>query len=93
MKRKEIRNKVIYAIQSVLGENYQDEINNICDDTKLFQTGLEFSSLDGVLLIVKIEEIFNIKWPDELLAFDDILTVGEVVDTISKCIEQGDSKK
>ena len=58
------------------------------EDVQLFQTGLEFSSIDGVMLVVELEEIFDIQWPDELLTFDDILTIGQVVDVINNCLNE-----
>lgn len=77
MDRKGIEAQLVCAIRTVLED--QNAEYDITSDTLLFQTGLDFSSLDGVMLIVKIEEVFNIKWPDELLHFDDNLTVFELV--------------
>lgn len=91
MERNEIIQKVILAIKSVLGESEIDDNFIFSEDVKLFQTGLEFSSIDGVRLVVKLEEIFGVRWPDELLAFEELMTIGQVSDIIAQCIMQGDT--
>ena len=88
MERNEIFKKVIDAIKKILGTSNADANFIFSEDIQLFQTGLEFSSIDGVMLVVELEEIFDIQWPDELLTFDDILTIGQVIDVINDCINE-----
>ena len=40
------------------------------------------------MLVVELEEIFDIQWPDELLTFGDILTIGQVIDVINDCLNE-----
>ena len=86
MERQEVVQKVRKAIKTVLGETEVDTHLSLREETNIFQTGLEFSSLDGVMLIVELERIFDIQWPDDLLNFDDLLTIGEVSDIIEECL-------
>lgn len=86
MELKMIEEKIIFAIYSIIGE--ADTNVTIDSNTLLFQAGLDFSSLDGVMLIVKIEELFNIKWPDELLNFSDNLSVNQLVECVSNIIKE-----
>lgn len=86
MDREYIKLSIITAIKSVLGETNVNNEFVFSEDTRLFQTGLEFSSIDGVMLIVSLEEIFDIKWPDEYLSFNDVLSIGEIIDVVEKCI-------
>ena len=88
MERNEIFKKVIEAIKKILGTSNADANFIFSEDIQLFQTGLEFSSIDGVMLVVELEEIFDIQWPDELLTFDDILTIGQVIDVINDCLNE-----
>ncbi len=88
MERNEIFKKVIETIKKILGTSNADANFIFSEDVQLFQTGLEFSSIDGVMLVVELEEIFDIQWPDELLTFDDILTIGQVVDVINNCLNE-----
>lgn len=85
MDLKDIERKVILAIRSTLGKYGEDVEIDL--GTLLFQTGLDFSSLDAVMLIVKIEEIFDIKWPDEKLNFNDTFAVREVVEIVSEILK------
>ena len=88
MERNEIFKKVIDAIKKILGTSNADANFIFSEDIQLFQTGLEFSSIDGVMLVVELEEIFDIQWPDELLTFGDILTIGQVIDVINDCLNE-----
>ena len=88
MERNEIFKKVIEAIKKILGTSNADANFIFYEDIQLFQTGLEFSSIDGIMLVVELEEIFDIQWPDELLTFDDILTIGQVIDVINDCLNE-----
>lgn len=60
----------------------------LTEQTKLFQAGLNLSSLDGVLLIVQIEEEFKIYWPDEYLAFYDTMSIGEIISIIENLVKE-----
>lgn len=82
--------RTVLAIKSVLGQSNVDEDFVFTEDINLFQTGLDLSSIDGVLLAVKMEELFGIKWPNEYLAFDDTLTIGQVLDIITQCLVQNE---
>lgn len=82
MDRNEIYRKVVCLTKTILSENALNDAENMGENTKLLQGGLELSSLDMVFLIVKIEEFFGIQWPDELLAYDYELSIGEVIDII-----------
>ena len=88
MERQDIVRKVVTTITAVLGETNVDENLVLTENTQLFHTGLEFSSIDGVVLVVKLEQLFDIQWPAELLNFDDLLTIGEVSNIIEKCLFQ-----
>ena len=80
-----IEEKVLLAVQSVMGES--KVIATLMDeDILLFRGGLNLSSLDAVMLVVKIEEIFNIKWPDELLNFDNNLSLSEMVKIVNNIL-------
>lgn len=88
MERNEIIQKVVEAIKKVLGASNVNANFAFSEDVQLFQTGLEFSSIDGVMLVVELEKIFGIQWPDELLTFNDILTIGQVIDIIDHCLKE-----
>lgn len=88
MERNEIIQKVIEAIKKVLGASNVNANFAFSEDVQLFQTGLEFSSIDVVMLVVELEEIFGVQWPDELLTFNDILTIGQVIDIIDHCLKE-----
>lgn len=88
MERNEIFQKVIEAIKKILDNSNADANFVFSENVQLFQTGLEFSSIDGVMLVVELEEIFDVQWPDELLAFDGILTIGQVINVINHCLNE-----
>lgn len=88
MERNEIIQKVIEAIKKVLGASNVNANFAFSEDVQLFQTGLEFSSIDVVMLVVELEEIFGVQWPDELLTFNDILTIGQVINIIDHCLKE-----
>lgn len=88
MERNEIIQKVVEAIKKVLGASNVNANFAFSEDVQLFQTGLEFSSIDVVMLVVELEEIFGVQWPDELLTFNDILTIGQVIDIIDHCLKE-----
>lgn len=88
MERNEIIQKVVEAIKKVLDASNVNANFAFSEDVQLFQTGLEFSSIDVVMLVVELEEIFGVQWPDELLTFNDILTIGQVIDIIDHCLKE-----
>lgn len=88
MKHDVIVNNIVEVIKEILGDSSEDNNFILSEDMKLFQAGLGLSSIDGVMLIVKLEERFAIQWPDELLTFKDVLTVGQVADVIGQILEQ-----
>lgn len=88
MERNEIIQKVVEAIKKVLGASNVNANFAFSEDVQLFQTGLEFSSIDVVMLVVELEEIFGVQWPDELLTFNDILTIGQVINIIDHCLKE-----
>ena len=86
MESRNIEEKIIQIIRSIIGKS---DINTMINaNTLLFQAGLDFSSIDGVMLVVKIEEVFHVNWPDELLNFSDILSVRELVEIVSSILKE-----
>lgn len=88
MERSKILQKVIEAIKKVMGTSNVNANFVFSEDVQLFQAGLNFSSIDGVMLVVELEEKFDVLWPDDLLTFNDILTIGQVVDVIGSCLKE-----
>lgn len=84
MKREQIYEKVIGAIQSVINIEEKSQDLFFSEDISLYYNGLNLSSLDYVQFIVKIEELFGIQWPDEFLSVSNI-TIGEVISVIENC--------
>ncbi len=88
MTRNDIIQKIIDIVENFINN---DDVNRrliITEKTDLFKDGLEFSSIDAVMFIVNLEEKFGIFWPDELLSFENSMTIGEVADIVTKCLEQ-----
>ena len=88
-----IVDKVIMIIKAVLGETNIKDSFVFSEDVMLFQTGLEFSSIDGVMMVVKLEQEFGVEWPDELLTFNDVLTIGKVSDVMEKILAEKETNK
>lgn len=88
MEREVILSKINADISAILGKIKDNNSMNFSEDMKLFNTGLEFSSIDGVMLVVRLEETFGISWPDELLSFEDVLTIGQVANVVEKCLSK-----
>lgn len=65
---------LVDIIREICGNN---DIN-INGSSKLTDIGLEFSSLDDVMLIVSIEEKFSITWPNENLFFNKDITIDDI---------------
>lgn len=57
-------------------------------NAKLKEIGL--SSLDFVMLIVKIEEEFNIEYPDEALIMTNEMDINYILGVIRHCINVND---
>lgn len=86
MERNEAIQKVIDIIKNFIKDGDLDKKLILTEKTNLFQDGLEFSSIDAVMFIVNLEEEFEILWPDELLSFDNSLTIGDVADIVVQCV-------
>lgn len=82
MKREDMYIYVKKIIQSVINEMNESIFS---EGLLLHENGLELSSLDVVIIIVKIEDFFDIQWPDEYLAFSNI-TIGEILNIVEECI-------
>lgn len=88
MERVEISQRVIAALEEILDEPDGGEKLAFSEEMKLFHAGLAISSIDGVSFIIRLEEIFGIHWPDDLITFDNVLTIGQVIDVVELCIKQ-----
>lgn len=51
-------------------------------DTPLFYKGIGLDSVDGVTLLLALEETFQIEIPQELLSQDDFSTIGTLTSFI-----------
>jgi acyl carrier protein len=78
------RQEVLTRIRRLLIEmlNVPREPDEIDPDAPLFGTGLSLDSIDGVELVVSMEEVFGVRLGDEVMARAQMRTVNSLVDYI-----------
>jgi acyl carrier protein len=62
--------------------NVPREPDEIDPDAPLFGTGIGLDSIDGVELVVSLEEVFGVRLGDEVMARAEMRTVNSLVDYI-----------
>lgn len=84
--KEEIFTAVKANIEEVLGNGFIEE--EIVIDTKLGYNGLMLSSFDYVMLVVNLERDLDIRFPDEMLDFDGINSVADLVNILYQLQEE-----
>lgn len=86
----EIKNKVINVLSEMFADmNIGTEVFELVD----LADDLGMDSLTFITVIVKLEALFNITFPDDMLLMDNFKTVNNIVTTISNEINHMSSKR
>jgi Phosphopantetheine attachment site. len=75
--KKSIENKVMEIITSTIEDFSIQENNENCDLTLIGMDSMKFISI-----IVKLEEVFEIEFPDEYLVIEKMNTVYKIIDIV-----------
>lgn len=86
----EIKNKVINVLSEMFADmNIGTEVFELVD----LADDLGMDSLTFITVIVKLEALFNITFPDDMLLMDNFKTVNNIVTTISNEINHMSFKR
>jgi acyl carrier protein len=82
------RDQIYDKMLEILEETFELKREQITPESRMFED-LDLDSIDAVDLIVKLQQFTNKKIAPE--AFKQVRTVGDVVDTIFRLVQEGDS--
>jgi acyl carrier protein len=83
MDKNEIKSKLIDMLEELFSDNGVNEVDKDVLEYVDLVEDLGMDSLAFIATVVKIEQLFNISIPDELLSIEEFNTVDKVVKIIA----------